>query len=328
MIAAEELVLPAVAHAHAPHAVHGGARECVPVLIVVVDGPRVARHVPQFHIETSKGQLRTFTGIFQDDPGVVPGGAGQALPPMPLLVLGAEVPAVLTLHVEDCHVVDALGQRVVKHGQDGRERLVAKGRVPHRVDVRVPTVAHADDLVPDCRAEDALSPGHEEPHGHGLRVPPRVSVQAVHVAAEGGAPGDHVVPHVVQRPQQDRGDVQGDAAVPRQQGVHERVLLLGRVKLVEAEGQLDHADVLLHLVPVDYLEVEGALVGLDRLHAELHLRWQDTVPGVRTALWIIPVGPDGLLFNLPVHLGALDPWRCGSKQLSLATRQPRPNARG
>mmetsp|Transcript_86486 Transcript_86486/g.253128 ORF Transcript_86486/g.253128 Transcript_86486/m.253128 type:complete len:360 (+) Transcript_86486:652-1731(+) len=166
-------------------------------------------------------------------------------------------------------------------------------------------VSHAGDLVPDCSGEDALAARHEEPHGGHLGVPPGQAVEAVDVAAEGGAAGDHLVPVAVQGAQQDRGDVHGDPSIPCQQRVHQRVFLLCRFQITPAYGQFHPGHVLFHLVPVYNAVVEVTPVPMDAVCTELDNRGKHTPLGRGAIRGVVPIRPDGLLPNLAVHLWQL-----------------------
>mmetsp|Transcript_38830 Transcript_38830/g.123470 ORF Transcript_38830/g.123470 Transcript_38830/m.123470 type:complete len:351 (+) Transcript_38830:490-1542(+) len=61
----------------------------------------------------------------------------------------------------------------------------------------------------------------------------------------------------------------------------------------------------MHLVDAHDLVVEAALVSPYGLHAELHVRRIGAVLGGRAAVRVVPVGPNGLLPHLAVHLGRL-----------------------
>mmetsp|Transcript_43184 Transcript_43184/g.112397 ORF Transcript_43184/g.112397 Transcript_43184/m.112397 type:complete len:221 (-) Transcript_43184:337-999(-) len=163
-------------------------------------------------------------------------------------------------------------------------------------------VPHADDLVPDGSRENALAASHQEPHRHDLGVPPGHAIEPVHVSPQGGPLLDHLVPILVQRPEQDRGYVHCNAAVSGQQCVHQRVLLLGGLQVAPAKWQLVPVEIPLHLVAMDELEIEVAFVPLHALHAQLQVCRQIAALGARAEVLAVPVGPHCLLSHMSVHL--------------------------
>mmetsp|Transcript_147274 Transcript_147274/g.410247 ORF Transcript_147274/g.410247 Transcript_147274/m.410247 type:complete len:232 (+) Transcript_147274:226-921(+) len=165
-------------------------------------------NVPQGHAEVvgeGERQLRAQPRLMQQQLRVVPRGARIGVVPSWGLQLRAhDMRALLVLHLL---VLDARRQAVVEHAHHGREGLVPHGEVRVVVSTipclrRVPQVSHANDLAPHRAAKDALAPGHEQPHCEDFGVLPRHAVDTIHVAPEGGALGDHLVPILVQRPQE------------------------------------------------------------------------------------------------------------------------------
>mmetsp|Transcript_82175 Transcript_82175/g.227956 ORF Transcript_82175/g.227956 Transcript_82175/m.227956 type:complete len:357 (+) Transcript_82175:107-1177(+) len=234
--------------------------------------------LPQAHaLPEREGQLRTVARITQNDLGVGPGRTDHGLVPLHFVLrahLLLLVPLPLARRPCDSRVVGALGQGVVEHVQDGRDRLVAEGKVPMVVGPGLAPVAHANDLVPHRSAEYSFTTGHEEPHDCCLRMSPRLAVESVHVAHEGGMVTDHLLPVVIEGTEQDRGDVHGHTTIPSQQGVHQGILLVCREQLLPFHRQLDLVHVLLNLVHVHDLEIETAFVPLDALAAQLDDRGQ------------------------------------------------------
>mmetsp|Transcript_7215 Transcript_7215/g.22568 ORF Transcript_7215/g.22568 Transcript_7215/m.22568 type:complete len:271 (+) Transcript_7215:273-1085(+) len=170
-------------------------------------------HVPKGHavvVGEGEGQLRPLLRLPQQQLRVVACRARHVLAPLRALELRAHaIPRLWRAH---CGVREAGGVVVAKHPHNGRERLVAHGKVgvvvaAHVRLLRVPVVAHANDLAPDGTAKDALAARHEEPNGHNLRVAPMHAADAVHVAREGGALFHHLVPILVQGPEEHRGDI-------------------------------------------------------------------------------------------------------------------------
>mmetsp|Transcript_41559 Transcript_41559/g.93767 ORF Transcript_41559/g.93767 Transcript_41559/m.93767 type:complete len:327 (+) Transcript_41559:634-1614(+) len=198
-------------------------------------------------------------------------------------------------------ILEALRPGVVVHAEDGEERLVAQGRDVLEVGLRVAPVPHANELAPHGGAEDALTAGHEEPH-HGHLCPrPGLTIDAIHVASKGGPLLHHLFPHVIQRLQQDGGNVKGHAAVARQQGVHEGVALRQGIQLPPMDRNLYQADELLGFVGMEYPVVKVALVLPDALGAELEVRGQGALLGGVAVIRVVVVRPDGPLSDLAVH---------------------------
>mmetsp|Transcript_65212 Transcript_65212/g.147088 ORF Transcript_65212/g.147088 Transcript_65212/m.147088 type:complete len:247 (+) Transcript_65212:366-1106(+) len=240
-------------------------------------GRLVVHDVPVDHAEQGEGQVRAVSRITEQDPRVVPRRPGDTLEPLGHLILRAEV---LTRPVPRDHrpIIGALRQRIVEDAQDGEYRLVAKCLEGQAVSSSRVHISHADDLIPNSRAKDALAPRHQEPDGHGLGVPPRLAIGTVHVATEGGPADDHILPVLVKGAQQNRVYVQRDPAIPRQKGIHEGVLLLAQVELLPADRELDPVHILLHFVKVHDAVLKGAPVPADGVDAELYCS-RECAPG-------------------------------------------------
>mmetsp|Transcript_11600 Transcript_11600/g.32390 ORF Transcript_11600/g.32390 Transcript_11600/m.32390 type:complete len:419 (+) Transcript_11600:63-1319(+) len=305
--ACHEHVLPALPRAVACLARHRRPGED----LRGVPRPLGAVDVPVRHAEEGEGQLRAVPRVAEEQHGVVPRRAAGALEPRRLLVLGAHGRVLVWEDVlgavcdADSHVGEALRQRVIELLHYGQQDLVAQSQVLVPVPVGVRVVPHARHLALHRLGEDALPTRHEEPHARDLRVPPRLPIQSVRVAAERSALPDHLVPIVVDGAQEDRGDVHGDAPIPCKQGVHQGVLLLHRAQVVPTKRQVHAAHVLVHLVEMHDHVIKPASVCTNALDAKLDRHGVLTVPRVGTRLWMIPIRPYRLLTDARIHLRLL-----------------------
>eukprot|EP00404_Azadinium_spinosum_P054501 CAMPEP_0180788940 /NCGR_PEP_ID=MMETSP1038_2-20121128/52312_1 /TAXON_ID=632150 /ORGANISM="Azadinium spinosum, Strain 3D9" /LENGTH=179 /DNA_ID=CAMNT_0022826583 /DNA_START=333 /DNA_END=868 /DNA_ORIENTATION=+ len=67
------------------------------------------------------------------------------------------------------------------------------------------------------------------------------------------------------------------------------------------QGQLNSADVAINLVNVQEPIIETSLVPRDRRSAELHMSWQGAIQRGAARFWMVPVRPNCLLANIPIH---------------------------
>mmetsp|Transcript_109722 Transcript_109722/g.245029 ORF Transcript_109722/g.245029 Transcript_109722/m.245029 type:complete len:244 (-) Transcript_109722:15-746(-) len=199
-------------------------------------------------------------------------------------------------------VIPALGQTVIEHTQDRKERLVPESEIPLLVSLRVSPVSHADDRVPDSSTENAFAAGHEKPHRRRLCVIPWHAVETVHVAPECRSLSQHLVPILIERAKQDHRDVQGYATIACEQRVHKSILLLGRPQAFPVHRQLEPSDVAIDLVFVHYFVLEASLVSLDGLCDNLDMSRESASSRGPAVHRVVPERPNGLFWDMPVHL--------------------------
>eukprot|EP00418_Pyrodinium_bahamense_P096294 CAMPEP_0179027170 /NCGR_PEP_ID=MMETSP0796-20121207/8901_1 /TAXON_ID=73915 /ORGANISM="Pyrodinium bahamense, Strain pbaha01" /LENGTH=377 /DNA_ID=CAMNT_0020723291 /DNA_START=1 /DNA_END=1131 /DNA_ORIENTATION=- len=196
-------------------------------------------------------------------------------------------------------VVAALRQGPVEHAQHRGQDLVREGgagQEPRHGSGR--GLAHG--LPSCCDPEHAFAPGHQEPDQARRRRSPGPAGEAVVVPAVGSARPDHLVPVVLEWPQEQNARINGYAAVPCEEGVHEGVLLQLRGQVRPEAGQLQLVDVLVDFVAVEEPVVKGPPVPADALNAELDVGRQGAPLRGRAGVGLVPVRPDRLLLDMPV----------------------------
>mmetsp|Transcript_115171 Transcript_115171/g.223761 ORF Transcript_115171/g.223761 Transcript_115171/m.223761 type:complete len:401 (-) Transcript_115171:295-1497(-) len=257
----------------------------------------VPSDIPQRHARHCKRQVRTVTWISQQNFDVIPGRPREACVPTWLFVFGA-----LFFGKDQRGVLVTLGQSVVHLLKDRRQSLVPEGKVPLVVESFTGfTAPQALHLIPYSCCEESIPTRHEKPHCGHLGMPVRVSIEAVDVPTESIVVGLHLVPIVVQRPQQHRGDVHGNATVSSQHCIHDSILLMLRVQLSPPQWQFHHVHVPVNRVHVQHLDVKAATIPVDRFQAQVDMCRKFALVGARTTLRIVPVHPDCFLLYLAVH---------------------------
>mmetsp|Transcript_79569 Transcript_79569/g.157619 ORF Transcript_79569/g.157619 Transcript_79569/m.157619 type:complete len:209 (+) Transcript_79569:461-1087(+) len=142
--------------------------------------------VPQRHVfAKSEWQLWTIPWVMEKDLCVVSGRSKAGCVPIQLqfrthcCVL---VPSRCFRWPENRWVFRASWQRVVEHVENWCQRLIPKSQVPMVIRTCLRSVTHAYQLVSDRSCKDSFTTRHEEKDRCRLRVSPRPTVNAIHIA--------------------------------------------------------------------------------------------------------------------------------------------------
>mmetsp|Transcript_32043 Transcript_32043/g.70045 ORF Transcript_32043/g.70045 Transcript_32043/m.70045 type:complete len:242 (-) Transcript_32043:595-1320(-) len=187
-------------------------------IALVPDGHVISRRPGE-----AEGQDGAVPGVFEQQFGVSSCWSRDALRPRRSLQLGA------ARMNWDGWIVGAHGQAVVVHGQSRKEEAVPEGAVWQERHKRRGELAHS--LRRRNSSENALTARHHEPRHRGRCNGPRAAIDTVQEAAERCALLHHFIPVVIDRPEENDADVEGNAAIACKQRVHQCVLLHLRLKV-------------------------------------------------------------------------------------------------